>query len=78
MRWLFDLSATVKKPHHHLNLGSGARSDLAWWHKFISQWNGVFLMSVAGDQSPEVTLTSDASGTWGCGAYWEEGWFQLE
>lgn len=78
LRRLFDLSTTVKKPHHHLNLSSGARSDLAWWREFIEQWNGVSLMSVAGDQSPEVTLTSDASGTWGCGAYWKEGWFQLE
>ena len=78
LRRLFDLSATVVKPHHHLNLSSGARSDLAWRHEFIGQWNGVSLMSVAGDQSPEVTLTSDASGSWGCGAYWEEGWFQLE
>ena len=24
-----------------------------------------------------VTLTSDTSGKWGCGAFWESGWFQL-
>ena len=54
---------------------SGARSDLAWWSEFISQWNGVSLMSVVGDTPPKVILTS---GRWGCGAYWEAEWFQVE
>ena len=27
---------------------------------------------------PEVVLTSDASGGWGCGAWWENRWFQLQ
>ena len=44
---------------------------LAWWHQFVAEWIGVSLMSVVGD------LTSEASGGWGYGAYWEAGWFQL-
>ena len=36
------------------------------------------LMSVGGDKPPEVIPTSDASGSWGCGAYWEAEWFQVE
>ena len=35
-------------------------------------------MSVVGDTPPEVILTSDASGRWGCGAYWDAEWFQVE
>ena len=27
---------------------------------------------------PENTITSDASGGWGCGCYWSGRWFQLE
>ena len=30
-----------------------------------------------GEQEPSVVLTSDASGSWGCGAYWGSKWFQL-
>ena len=78
LRRIFDLSATVRKPHHRIKLNKGARSDLAWWFEFLAQWNGVSLMSVLGDKPPEVTLTSDASGKWGCGAYWGSEWFQLE
>ena len=36
-------------------------------------------MSVCLQNRVVVTLTSDASGTWGCGAFNSEGeWFQLE
>ena len=77
VRRLFDLSATVKKNSHHVSLNQGARSDLAWWHDFLVEWNGVSMLSALGDQEPDVTLTSDASGTWGCGAYWGSKWFQL-
>ena len=77
LRRLFDLSATVKKPNHHVSLNAGARSDLAWWSVFLEQWNGVSLLAVLGEQEPSVILTSDASGSWGCGAYWGSQWFQL-
>ena len=77
LRRLFDLSATVQKPHHHLSLNRGARSDLAWWHEFLTVWNGVSLLAVLGEQEPTITVTSDASGRWGCGAFWSSHWFQL-
>ena len=71
------MSATVRKPHHHLSLNKGARSDLAWWHEFLTDWNGVSLLVALGKQEPTVVLTSDASGRWGCGDFRESGWFQL-
>ena len=48
-----------------------------WWHEFLAEWNGILMLSALGDQQPSVTLTSDASGSWGCGAYWGSHWFQL-
>ena len=77
LRRLFDLSATVTKPDHHIRLNAGVRSDLAWWHEFVVQWNGISLLTVLGEVSPSVVLTSDASGSWGCGAYWSTKWFQF-
>ena len=39
-------------------------------------WNGRAVIIPKGP--PEITITSDASGTWGCGAWCENRWFQLQ
>ena len=31
-----------------------------------------------GKLNPDVVITSDASGSWGCGAYCRDSWFQLQ
>ena len=35
-------------------------------------------MRHAGGTRLEVVLTLDTSGSWGCGAWWETKWFQLQ
>ena len=52
LRWLFDLSATVQKPHHYLSLNKGARSDLAWWHEFLTDW--VSLLVARTNSHPDI------------------------
>ena len=37
---LFDLTAGVLKPHHHIRLTSQAKLDLQVWHDFLCQYNG--------------------------------------
>ena len=44
LRRLIDLSKLAKRPHHHLRLSREARSDLEWWFRFASSWNGVSMM----------------------------------
>ena len=48
-----------------------------WWHTFITQWNGAAIMPdpVRWESGPH--LYSDASGRFGCGAWWNTHWFQL-
>ena len=77
VRRLFELSIRVKKLDHHLKLNAWARSDIEWWAQFVEEWNVISLLSMLGALVPTTTLTSDASGSWGCGAFWEEKWFQL-
>ena len=61
--------------HHHIRLNREFRADLAWWRTFIRPWNGIGLLgSVRGKEVRE--LTSDASGSWGCGAWQGTSWFQ--
>ena len=71
-----NLRKTVSHPDH-IRLSVGARSDLAWWHFFLESWNHISLMTAANRITPDITLTSDTSGAWGCGGYWGDKWFQL-
>ena len=42
----------------------------------MERWNGVALIP---SRAPLATpLMSDASGSWGCEAYWVNKWFQLQ
>ncbi len=69
VRRLINASTTV---HQLLRLNVAACSDIKWWSIFASQ-----LVRGSKDH-PVFTVTSDASGTWGCGAYEAELWFQLQ
>ena len=75
LRQIINLLSVTKKRHHHVRLNSTFRSDLEWWRIFASHWNGKSLISTA--YIKEVRLTSDVSGSWGCGAWWNSDWFQL-
>ena len=44
---------------------------------FVWIWHGVSMLSSLGVREPDEAVTSDASGHWGCGAYWRSVWFQL-
>ena len=78
LRRMIELSSVVKELHHHIRLNKGFRSDLQWWVFFLTRWNGCSMMSGAIKSRWNITVTSDASGSWGCGAYMSTGeWFQL-
>lgn len=72
---LINRSKVARHDHFKLRLDASTRSDLLWWHVFLSQWNGISILPL---QQPQVLLTSDASGSWGAGAYCGSNWFQLE
>ena len=75
MRRLIDLSTTASELYHHIRLNLHARSDIAWWHSFLAARNGLSIFSTC---SQLCVLTSDASGSWGCGAYYGPNWFQFQ
>ena len=79
LRRMIDLSTTAKKLHHRIRLNRGFRSDLYWWACFLTKWNGVNMMTGVVRGPVYETITSDASGSWGCGTYTCSGeWFQLK
>ena len=79
LRRMIDLLHSVHRPPHSkipIRLNADFRADLAWWKEFISQWNGVSFLPTP-SHLPAVEMASDASGSWGCGAWHNNLWFQL-
>ena len=76
LRQLFSLLPRARARHHFIHLPAGARADLLWWKVFLQDWNG---RSFFPQTTPSIEVTSDASGSYGCGAFSRDhGWFQLE
>lgn len=76
LRQLFPLLSTNRAPHHYIRLNAGARADLLWWKIFLQNWNGTSFFPAS---TPSIEVVSDASGSYGCGAFsGPHGWFQLE
>ena len=77
LRRMIDTAHKAKHLDHWVHLNEEFRSDLAWWQYFIETWNGLGMMQcVATSWSPKFTFSTDASGSWGCGAAWENRWIQ--
>ena len=76
LRQLFNLLALDRAPHHFIRLNAGAKADLLWWRTFLQDWNGTSFFPAVG---PSTEVVSDASGSYGCGAFsLSHGWFQLQ
>jgi len=78
LRQLYTLQSIRSHPNHHIRLNGAVRADITWWFLFADAWNGVSMLWDITTLQPQFTLVSDASGSWGCGAYWGSQWFQLQ
>lgn len=78
LRRLIDLSTVARHLDHFVRISRDARSDIEWWFHFCSAWNGVSMMRSAASTHFSAEVTSDASGSWGCGAFSGSSWFQLK
>lgn len=77
LRRLINLSTITRRLDQFIRLSREARADIEWWASFASEWNGTAMMVASPGAKPQVILTSDASGTWGCGAFCGDQWFML-
>ena len=76
LRQLIDTMKIPKRQFHRVRLNEQCKADLAWWSTFIQAWNGISLFP---NLSPGPEVVSDASGSWGCGAFLSHSrkWFQI-
>ena len=78
LRRLITLSTAVKNMDNFVRLNVAARSDIRWWSVFAAKWNGTSMLTRFDKATPHCMVTSDASGSWGCGAYEGAKWFQFQ
>ena len=75
LRRLITLSTVVKNLDNFVRLNNLARSDILWWSVFATQWNGTSMLVRFDKANPQVSVTTDASGTW---AYEGSRWLQFK
>ena len=60
---MYSAAARVPELDYYTRLNKDFRSDLAWWHTFLADWNGVSFFQVANTPPrPSLTIQTDASG----------------
>ena len=78
LRRMIALSTSAAKPEHWLHLSAEFRADLSWWQVFLPSWNHRCMMYASKTaRPPDEEFSTDASGSWGCGAVWKNCWLQL-
>ena len=80
LRRLLDLlHATGSRPDGNstIRLNRECRADVAWWEEFVGRWNGRSFLCPPPHNLPMAEMASDASGSWGCGAWHGSSWFQV-
>ena len=76
---LIAMLTQAKRTHRTtIRINNEARSDIRWWHLFVSSWNGVSMLREHHQRHPDYEFWSDASGSWGVEALWHNHWFQIK
>ena len=79
VRYMYNVAARVQELDYYARLDKEFKTDLCWWHTFLGERNGASLLQMAGyPLPPQYTIQTDASGTWGCGAYSQGRWLQWQ
>ena len=66
LRSLIDTMKVPRRQDQKVRLNIECRGDIVWWQEFLSAWNGVGFFPGG---PLRATVYSDASGSWGCGAF---------
>ena len=76
LRRLIDLSMSVQRLSHHININKQVREDIKWWWDFLPTWNQKSLIPESFQiTSTDIQLFTDASSA-GFGAIYGKAWIQ--
>jgi len=71
---ILALLRNLRFSHHRANLTAEFRKDIAWWRRFLREYDGVSRISTAQWTSPGEVFTTDACLT-GCGGVCNDQYF---
>ena len=75
---MLTLAHKVKNLNFKIRLTEIFRADLQWWIDFFPRWNGTYeFLNADWTASPKMHLSTDASGSIGCGGVFGMRWFQI-
>ena len=75
---MYTTAAKLQELEYFTCLNKDFRSDLSWWHTFLAEWNGISLLRYSSPSTKhDCCIQTDASGSWGCAAFFEGEWLQL-
>ena len=76
LRRLIDLTIGISRPQNLIKLTQSVKSDMRTWLAFLSNFNGSsFFLTRNWITSPSLQLYTDASGSFGYGAVFQDQWF---
>jgi len=61
---MYATAARAKLLSHRTRLTPEFKSDLRWWHLFVTSWNGVSFLHFLQEATFDYCLWTDASGIW--------------
>jgi hypothetical protein len=74
---IINLTRRVSKPHNHIRLTNGFPEDVKMWQIFLKDWNETSLFPNSfWENSSNLYLYTDASGTLGFGGIFRTQWFE--
>ena len=74
---MYATAAKLKHLSYYTHLNNEFRSDIHWWHTFVTTWNGTSLFHSPFHQATfDSCIPTDTSGSWGCRAFFPPHWFQ--
>ena len=76
LRRMIQTAYSVERLDHWVRLNKEFQSDLWWWLSFLELWNGRGKFKSQLREVQWIHMSSDASGSWGCGAVWGQQWIQ--
>ena len=77
MQRIINLTRGIRRPGHIISLSPEFRKDILMWQLFLDNWNGVSLfLPPFTEPSPQIHLFTDAAGSIGYGAFFDNLWFQ--
>ena len=74
---LYAMQDIGSHPDHFIRLNLPAKADILWWYLFAEDWNGISMFWDISKHTADITVMSDASGSWGCGVFWKSKWFHF-